>query len=152
MKRSEFIRSLSLGSSAVMALYCMGTLTSCTKEEPMPSNSSSAPTTGSGGKVDFTIDLSLSANSALLTNGGFLYFDNIIVVRSMTGSFVALSKVCTHQGTTVEYKPATDDIFCSNHGSRYELNGKVKQSPAQAPLTQYQTSLLSSLKVRVFEA
>lgn len=151
MKRSEFIRSLSLGSSAVMALYCMGTLTSCTKEEPMPSSSSST-TAGSGGKIDFTIDLSLSANSALLTNGGFLYFDNIIVVRSMTGSFIALSKVCTHQGTTVEYKTATDDIYCSNHGSRYELTGKVKQSPAQAPLTQYKTTVLSSLKVRIFEA
>jgi cytochrome b6-f complex iron-sulfur subunit len=151
MKRSEFIRSLSLGSSAVMALYCMGTLTSCTKEEPMPSSSSST-TTGSGGKIDFTIDLSLSANSALLTNGGFLYFDNIIIVRSMTGSFIALSKVCTHQGTTVEYKVATDDIYCSNHGSRYELTGKVKQSPAQAPLTQYKTTVLSSLKVRIFEA
>jgi cytochrome b6-f complex iron-sulfur subunit len=151
MKRSEFIRSLSLGSGAVMALYCMGTLTSCTKEEPMPSSSSST-TTGFGGKIDFTIDLSLSANSALLTNGGFLYFDNIIVVRSMTGSFIALSKVCTHQGTTVEYKVATDDIYCSNHGSRYELTGKVKQSPAQAPLTQYKTTVLSSLKVRIFEA
>lgn len=149
MKRSEFIRNLGLSGGTIMALYCMGTLTSCTKEEPSPSTTT--PTTGTGGKVDFTIDLSLSANKALLTNGGFLYFDNIIVARSMSGTFIALSKVCTHQGTTVEYKPATDDIYCPNHGSRYELTGKVKQSPAQMPLTQYKTSLLTSLQVRIYE-
>jgi len=55
--------------------------------------------------------------------------------------YVALSKACTHQGTTVDYRSAQDDIFCSNHGSRFALDGAVTNGPATKALTAYKTEL-----------
>ncbi len=52
MTRSEFIRSLGLSSSALMALYCMGGLTACSNEEPDPNNNNNG-----NGKLDLNLDL-----------------------------------------------------------------------------------------------
>ncbi|WP_026997004.1 QcrA and Rieske domain-containing protein [Flectobacillus major] len=153
MKRAEFIRSLGLGSSALMAVYCIGTLSSCANEDtPLPVDNGN-PNPISNGKVDFTLDLSLAANQALLANGGYIYNGNIIIAKTTSGSFIALSKVCTHQGTTVEYRKDTNDIYCPNHGSRFDITGKVIQSPAPSPLTMYKVEYNAvTAKVRVFEA
>lgn len=155
MKRTEFIRSLGLGSGALMAVYCMGALTSCAKEDtPLPATNTNPPAINpSTGKVDFTLDLSQTANKVLTTEGGYLYNDSIIIARAKFGSFVALSKMCTHEGTTVIYQKDSDDIYCPNHGSTYSLTGKVIKSPAPTALKQYQTEYNStSLKLRIFES
>ncbi|MES2517771.1 MAG: Rieske (2Fe-2S) protein [Bacteroidota bacterium] len=155
MKRSEFIRSLGLGSGALMAVYCMGALTSCAKEDtPLPATNTNPPTTNpTTGKIDFTLDLTQTANKELTANGGFLYNGDIIIARVKSGGFIALSKVCTHQGTTVVYQKDTNDIYCPNHGSMYDITGKVTQSPAPAALKMYQTNYNSTtLQLRVFES
>ncbi len=105
------------------------------------------------GKIDFTLDLSLDANKALKVDGGYLYNGDIIVARSKDAKYVALSKVCTHQGTTVEFQKDTNDFYCPNHGSMFDLMGKVTKSPAPSALKMYQIELLSAgTKLRVFEA
>jgi cytochrome b6-f complex iron-sulfur subunit len=148
MKRSEFIRSLGLGSGALMAIYCMGTLSSCTNE-----NDVSPTTNPSTGKIDFSLDLKLDSNKALLSNGGFQYSGNIIIAKVKSGAYIALSKVCTHQGTTVVYQKETDDIYCPNHGSMYDITGKVTRTPAPLPLKMYMTDYnTSTMKLRVYEA
>jgi cytochrome b6-f complex iron-sulfur subunit len=154
MKRSEFIRSLGLSTSALMAVYCMGTLTSCTKEDtPAPTNNNNPTTNPITGKVDFTLDLTQTTNKELTANGGFLYNGDIIIARVRTGGFIALSKVCTHQGTTVVYQKDTNDIYCPNHGSMFDITGKVTKSPAPAPLKMYQTDYnATTMKLRVFES
>jgi cytochrome b6-f complex iron-sulfur subunit len=155
MKRSAFIRSLGLSSGALMAVYCMGTLTSCTNENtPAPATTANPnPTNPTTGKVDFTLDLSLSENKVITASGGYIYNGDIIIARVKSGDFIALSKVCTHQGTTVEYQKATDDIYCPNHGSTYDIMGKVTKSPAASPLKMYKTDYnATTLKLRVYEA
>lgn len=150
MKRSEFIRSLGLGSGALMAFYCLGTLSSCTNESDLLSSSTVNPSTG---KIDFVLDLTLDANKVLASTGGFLYNENIIIAKVKSGAYVALSKVCTHQGTTVVYQKDTDDIYCPNHGSMYDITGKVTKSPAPLPLKMYITDYnTSTMKLRVYEA
>lgn len=154
MKRSEFIRNLGLSSGALMAVYCMGTLTSCTKENtPLPATNTNPSTTNPAtGKIDFTLDLTLPANKDLTANGGFLYNGDIIIAKVKSGAYIALSKVCTHQGTTVVYQKDTDDIYCPNHGSMFNIMGKVTLSPAPAPLKMYSTSYdETNKKLRVFE-
>lgn len=155
MKRSEFIRSLGLGSGALMAIYCMGALSSCAKEDtPLPATNTYPPIINpNSGKVDFTLDLTQATNKVLTTEGGYLYNDTILIARTKSGNFVALSKFCTHEGTTVVYQKDSDDVYCPNHGSTYALTGKVIKSPAPAPLKQYQTEYNStSLKLRIFES
>jgi len=147
MKRGEFLRSLGLSSAALMAFYCMGTLTSC-------SNSNDDPTPGNpanpGNKVDFTFDLNAAANANLKTEGGFVTQGNVIVARVKGGSYVALSRICTHQGGEVAYQLATDLFACPLHGSNFSTAGAVLNGPATRPLTVYKTALTGT-NLRVFE-
>ncbi|GAB3689447.1 hypothetical protein GCM10027592_05870 [Spirosoma flavus] len=151
MKRGEFIRSLGLSSAALMAFYCMGTtLTSCSKSNSTDPTPSTGNPTGTGftgnadaskGAVNFTLDLNSSTYSKLKTAGQYAIVGGVIVAKVKSGSVVALSKACTHEGTEVVYRSTQDDIYCGNHGSEYAVTGAVKVGPATKALTQYKTSL-----------
>ncbi len=135
--RKEFLSLLGLGSAALAATYCFG---GC---QPAKSVTPSAPT-----NVDFTLDLTNPGYSALNSNGGYVYNDGIIVARTVTGSYVAVSQYCTHAGGTVVYDKSANDFYCPVHGSVYNLSGNVVQGPAPSPLIKYNTSLSgSSLRV-----
>lgn len=153
MTRTEFLKNLKLGGGALMAVYCIGAITGCANENtPLPAANVN-PEPIKNGKIDFTLDLTLDANKALRADGGFLYNGDIIVARSKDAKYIALSKICTHVGTTVEFQKETNDIYCPNHGSKFDLTGKVIKSPAPSALKMYQTELLASgVKLRVFEA
>lgn len=150
VSRGEFLRSLGLSGATLMAFYCMGTLSSCTSNsgsDPTPNNGGNSGGNNSGA-VDFTIDLTKD----LISNGAFLINGNVIVARTTAGTFVALSKACTHQGTTVQYRSASNDFWCSNHGSVFSTTGSVVTGPASAALKVYKTSLIeNNTKLRVTE-
>ena len=137
MDRKEFLTTLGLGAAAVACSYC---LNGCS---PL-SNPVSAPT-----NVDFTLDLTASANAALKTNGGYLYNGGLIVARTVSGTYVALSQLCTHAGGTVQYVPNQNLFYCPNHGSTFSTNGSVINGPATSGLTAYHTSL-SGTSLRVY--
>ena len=156
VSRGQFLRSLGLSSSALMAFYCMGTLTSCSSNDdpgPMTTEGNnnngnnggnmSAGVTGTttGSNINFTVDLTSENYKKLKTEGEFSIIGDTIVVAAPNNRFVALSKACTHQGTTVQYRKASNDIWCNNHGSEFNLDGTVKKSPAASPLTVYQATL-----------
>jgi cytochrome b6-f complex iron-sulfur subunit len=154
VSRGQFLRSLGLSSSALMAFYCMGTLTSCSSDDPNPMNTGGNNNGGTGGNmsagvtgtttgsgINFTVDLTSENYRKLKTEGEFSIIGDTIVVAAPNNRFVALSKACTHQGTTVQYRKASNDIWCNNHGSEFNLDGTVKKSPAASPLTVYQATL-----------
>jgi cytochrome b6-f complex iron-sulfur subunit len=149
MTRSEFIRSLGLSSSALMALYCMGGLTACSNEEPDPNNNNNG-----NGKLDLNLDLNSADYSKLKTNGEFAIVKGqpIIVARKPDGNFVAVAKDCTHQGTQLVYQSANDRFNCPAHGSNFSATGSVINGPAAAALKQYQTEVKDSGNtLRVYE-
>ncbi len=140
MERNEFLKLL--GTVGVAA--CAGcTFQSCSGEEdeaiPAPVN------------VDFTLDLTASANAALLTTDGSVYKSGIIVVclDSTAPTYTAVSQRCTHQGTTVGWDSAADNFLCPNHGSRFSSAGVVIKSPATSSLRKYNTELTGT-NLRVF--
>lgn len=136
MNRKEFLSTLGLGAAAVACSYC---LNGCS---PL-NNPITAPT-----NVDFTLDLTAPTNAALKTNGGYLYSDGIIVARTVSGTYVAVSQLCTHAGGTVQYVSSGNSFYCPNHGSSFATNGSVINGPATSSLTAYHTSLTgSSLRV-----
>jgi cytochrome b6-f complex iron-sulfur subunit len=148
VSRGEFLRSLGMSTSALMAFYCMGTtLTSCSSKEddPTPDPGDTLPVTGTttGSNINFNIDLTAYKEKNLKTEGEFAVIGDVIVIALSNKRYVALSKRCTHEGTTVGYRKAQNDIQCPNHLSVFKLDGAVQQGPAASPLTVY-TATLSS--------
>lgn len=155
LSRGQFLRSLGLSSSALMAFYCMGTLTACSSgDDPDPQttggnntggngNNTTSGVTGTtnGSAINFVVDLTSDNYKSLKTEGEFAIIGDTIVVLSTNKTYVALSKACTHEGTTVAYRKAQNDIKCPNHGSEFNLDGSVKLSPAASPLTVYKATL-----------
>lgn len=151
VSRGEFLRSLGMSSSALMAFYCMGTtLTSCSSKEddPMPGGGTTPPGgtiavkgTTTGSNIDFTIDLNAYTDKNLKTEGEFAVIGDAIIIALANKKYVALSKKCTHQGTTVGYRKAQNDIQCPNHLSEFGLDGSVQKGPAASPLTVFKTTL-----------
>ncbi len=140
MNRKEFIYKFGVGTAALTVCSCMmgcGGEDEVTGPPPPPAN------------VDFTLDLTDPANSSLTSNGGSLYRGGILVGRVNASTFIALSQVCTHQGTTVQFQLANNRIHCPNHGSNYTLDGTVINGPAAQALRKYNTELNGNL-LRVF--
>ncbi|MDE3056944.1 MAG: Rieske (2Fe-2S) protein [Bacteroidota bacterium] len=138
MDRKEFLSLLGISAAALTCSYLFG---GC--------SSKSNPVAAPPANVDFTLDLSDSANSALKSNGGYLYKDGIIVARTINGDYVAVSQTCTHQGGTVYYDKTGNEFHCPNHGSNFATSGSVINGPATTPLMKYNTSL-SNTSLRVY--
>ena len=125
MDRKEFLAQLGLGTAGLVLFGCLG---GCDKKD--------VPTAPSN--VNLSIDLTNSTNAALLTPGGYVYTNNgIIVALSKTGTYIAVSQYCTHQGVTVNYKKNTNEFYCPAHGSIFSASGSVVNGPAGSPLKQY---------------
>lgn len=153
LSRGQFLKQLGLSSGALMAFYCLGTVTACTSSDEDPAPSGTTNTGNTSSKVDFTLDLTTNDFSKLKTEGNYVYKDKIIVANIKGGSFVALSKACTHEGTDVQYRLSQNDFFCPNHGSEFSTSGAVEKSPASKALTLYKTELdATGNKLRVFES
>ncbi len=135
MNRRNFIYySCALGVASVW-----GSLPGCSKDDdPDPSE-------GGNNNPRLTADL----NSELTTVGSSKSRNNVIVVRTaegnLTGSFVALTSICTHEACTVAYQPSQNRFVCPCHGSIYNINGSVIQGPAPAPLNRYSVSIENNI-------
>ena len=64
----------------------------------------------------------------------------IYVVRTDQG-FYALSSVCTHLGCMTRYDKEGGQLACPCHGSRFELDGRVRHGPAPKPLPRLSVAL-----------
>jgi len=135
MTREEFIEMV--GVRILILPACTGLLVGCNNLNVNPS----APT-----NVDFTLDVS---SGSLAQNGGYLVKSGVIVARTQSGSFLAVSAGCTHEGTTVQYKVSQNEFYCPNHGALFASTGKVLQGPASRSLSQYKTTLTGN-SLRVF--
>ena len=125
MDRKEFLSQLGLGAAGLVLFGCMG---GCKKD--------SVPVSPSN--VNLTLDLTSSAYATLLTPGKFAYTNNgIIVAQTLTGTYIAVSQYCTHQGVTVNYNSTANDFYCTAHGSVFSATGSVVAGPAGSALKQY---------------
>ena len=144
MKRNEFFSAF--GISAGM-LFVLPMLASCGKNL-LDTSGITVPNTGGGSAIDFTLDLTQTVYSSLNNNGGYLVVNSIIIVKTVSGSFVALSAICTHQGGSLGYDASNNRFHCPNHGANFATDGSVLNGPAQKALKKYNVQLTgSSLRV-----
>ena len=142
MNRKEFFQKLGLSTGAIMAVYCMGGVTGCSS-----SDDSVTPDTGD---VDFTLDLSTSANESLNQVGGFVVTNQVVVARVTDSTFAAVTQVCSHQGQRqVTYDASNEEFHCTAHGARYDTQGDGLNANGSRGLTTYQTTLDGNM-LRVF--
>jgi cytochrome b6-f complex iron-sulfur subunit len=151
LSRGQFLKQMGMSSKALMAFYCMGTLAACTKEDvPDPmlnedpktdENTTGIDGTSTGANISFKLDLTHSEFTKLKTDGAFAYAGDVIIANVGTDAYIALSKKCTHEGTSVEYRKDTKNFRCPTHGSEFSSSGTVTKSPAGTPLIVFKVTL-----------
>jgi len=146
INRQEFLQLFGLGAAGLLASACLG---GCGM-----SGSGAAPSPVSppaAGTVDFTLDLTATANASLQDPAvGYVYGNggSIIVAKTTAGGYVAFAAACTHQGTTVNFNTSQQRFICPNHNAVFNLSGGVVSGPAPSGLKQYTTALTgNSLRV-----
>jgi cytochrome b6-f complex iron-sulfur subunit len=134
MERKEFLSLVGLSSASALAAVCMGSCSKSTENTTTPTN------------VNITLDLTQAANASLATPGGYIYTGVIIVAKTISGSYIAVSKVCTHQGSTIEYQGTNQRFYCPNHGATFSDTGAFIAGPdSLASLKQYKTTLSGNM-------
>jgi cytochrome b6-f complex iron-sulfur subunit len=138
MDRKEFLAAIGMGAASVAVFNCIG----CSKD------STGSPSTPAPTGVNFTLDLTSSANAALSTNGGYIYSNGIIIGRTTTGAYIAVSQTCTHQNYNVIYRANNKQFYCQNHGAIFSETGVSSGIETSKALAQYNTQLTgTSLRI-----
>ncbi len=66
----------------------------------------------------------------------------VAVTRLDASTVVAVSRVCTHEGCTVDLPTASlGHLECPCHGSRFDVRGTVINGPAERALASFPTEL-----------
>lgn len=143
ISRKEFFALIGAGTASAVLLNCIG----CSKSSQSPGNGQNNVNGPTG--IDFTLDLTSTANSALLNNGGYMASQGVLVARTETGVYIAVQQSCTHQSYPLVYVGTSHEFYCNNHGSAFSEAGVVKNSPANRNLTVYNTTLTGT-SLRVF--
>ncbi len=154
LSRRKFVEKIFQGIAAIPILSLLATfIESCGNSNPSAPASSSGPTNPSSGSfqtINTTVNngkiiLSIDSSSSLANVGGAAFVNyqsgSILVDRSNSDSFNALSSTCTHQGCTItNFDTSAKQFICPCHGSQFNLNGQAVVGPARASLTSYQNS------------
>ncbi len=146
MERKEFLRTLGAGAAFALTFPC---LQGCSKEDEN-GNKVEEPT-----GIDFTIDLNSTEGQQLADNGSYILKELVVVVKDLSGNFVAATQVCSHESyDQVRYLTNDGGIFyCDVHGSRFAMDGEPLNqvdSTAAKPLKIYNTELDGDI-LRVYE-
>lgn len=169
MTRYDFLKSMGFTGAALMAaltscvrdedtvvnaLTIPGTQSTTVTTPPTSTTTSPAsgttttPTSAtSSGGTDLstiknsllTIDLSSSAATALKTVGGYLAQSGIVVAQVSTGVYVAVTQTCSHEPKKAIIFNKTE-FYCTQHGARFDLTGKGKNSFGSRGLTVYKVA------------
>jgi nitrite reductase/ring-hydroxylating ferredoxin subunit len=128
MNRKEFLAQLGVGAAAVVLTTCLG---SC----------------GKTSLVDFTLDLTATANDALKTAGGYVINNGVVVAKNAAGAYIAATLTCSHeQENKIKFK--NDQWFCTAHSAVFSQSGAGVSGPSGGGLMVYKTALTgNSLRV-----
>ena len=152
MERKDFIEQVGLSAASILIFGCMQ---SCSKSDSAPSQPTGSNNNNPINKIDFTINITNNPYTSLNTAGGFYVerTNNIIIARTLTNDFIAVSSLCTHQQVTLEYQASNNRFVCPSppgHGSLFSSTGTVVNGPAASVLKPYKT-ILSGNNLRIYE-
>lgn len=144
MERKDFLRKFVFGTGLLIAAPAV--FNACSEGEDNPDDGSNNNNNNNTSN-DVIVDLTKTDFAALKTVGGYAYSGNIIVIRSGETQYIALSKLCTHDGCTVNY--AGSQLVCPCHSSKFDTSGSVLQGPATTALKKYTVTVEgNSLRIK----
>lgn len=141
MDRKEFLTAMGMSAAALTLINCLG----CAKKAGADNIN---PATKGPPNVNFTLDLTTAANAALLSNGGYIAANGVLIARTLEGTYIAVQQTCTDEFYPLVYEAAQHEFYCNNHGSAFTEAGVVINAPAKRNLMVYNTTLTNnSLRV-----
>ncbi|GAB3787058.1 hypothetical protein GCM10028818_51370 [Spirosoma horti] len=169
MTRYDFLKSMGFTGAALMAALTscvrdedtvvnaltipgtqsttVTTPSTTTSTSPASGTATTPASTTSAGSTDLstitnrllTIDLGSSAATSLKTVGGYLAQSGIVVAQVSTGVYVAVTQTCSHEPKKAIIFNKTE-FYCTQHGARFDLTGKGKNSFGSRGLTVYKVA------------
>lgn len=96
-----------------------------------------------GTEAEGWVPFSFADYPDLAAVGGYVYADvgarRIIIGQPWEGCWVAMDRVCTHEGCEIVLQSSR--YICPCHGSLFGTDGSVQAGPAPTPLTPYPAAL-----------
>lgn len=146
MERQEFLKSLGISFAAVCAASCMA---SCGKDDSVKIDEPSTPPPAV--EPPLPIGTVSAKFTDMPTVGSSIIVGKALFIRiapeNVANSFVAVFKLCPHQGGDLVWKSTFFD--CQKHGARYEADGSIKGQPkvgggTTSPLKLYPISVTAT--------
>jgi Rieske Fe-S protein len=132
--RREFIKeSCTLCAGGLLLGWLTTQLSSCAMLPVMKVESTK-------GLIKVPFSAFTEKNNAVIVRNSQLEFDILLVKSGNT--FNALQMKCSHQDNPLTANAS--GLFCSAHGSTFDLQGNVTKEPALQPLKKYKTELTES--------
>ena len=98
--------------------------------------------TAPGTTISSTTDIKISDFPALAAVGGIALVNvsgnPLAIVRTGDASFVTLSRICPHQGSTIN--PSGSGFLCPGHGARFNSTGQWVGGQSTSNMRSYATS------------
>jgi cytochrome b6-f complex iron-sulfur subunit len=98
--------------------------------------------TAPGTTISSTTDIEVSDFPALASVGGIALVNvsgnPLAIVRTGDASFVTLSRICPHQGSTIN--PSGSGFLCPGHGARFSATGQWEGGERTSNMRSYATS------------
>ena len=95
-----------------------------------------------GTTIDSSSDIKVSDFPALASVGGIALVNvagnPLAIVRTGDASFVTLSRICPHQGSTIN--PNGSGFLCPGHGARFSATGQWVGGQSTSNMRSYGTS------------
>lgn len=140
MERKAFLKTMGIGAALALTHGCMG---ACSKREELPfipPNGSDLP----ANSPLFTIDLDSTEAANLAKEDGFIIKDEVVVARSLSGSYVAATVICSHESRK-EITFRDNEFYCGAHGARFDQSGNGLNSFGTKGLKVYMVRVTDNL-------
>lgn len=96
--------------------------------------------------IEVPLNLFIDKNKMLVVRNKQLEFD-ILLIKISDIKYNAIEMKCSHQDNSLTVTKT--GLFCSSHGSTFDLEGNVTMEPALEPLKKFKTEINNSF-VKIF--
>ena len=147
-RRKFFIKTVQ--SVAVLAVTpALSTFLESCNSITNPNSPQANLSTLTGTEANGYLTVNIDPNSSIAKTGNAAMINSsqgtLLVDHPSGTTYNVLSSICTHQSCTIDsFDSASAQFVCNCHGSRFDVNGAVKQGPAGDPLTKYSSQFINN--------